>query len=455
MPCKIHHMLDRRVLATGCAVAATALAFAGPAAASGGQLRGCNNNDIGGETVDISAMPRYADPQFNDIVTTNFVANGIDRAWARGATGAGVTVAVIDSGAFPEQSQLQMPGFAPEGSPSAGRTIEKIDIGAGVDDKCNHGTRALGIVGAPLDGHGTVGIAYRANVLSIKIGDTPILDAGRARNMIKALQVAVDHGAKVVLLAQGDYPLFGITGAYRQLSNKIKALYREHPDVMFVGAAGSTVCPRFDSEIAFPARMKEVVAVTGVGFGGRSKHKTACAGPDVDLSVEIGEEATLGRKLDDVVSFSASSDASSTLAGIAALVYAKHPDWSRDQVLRRLIESARSRNYAWGTGAGPVDAWAAAGGFAGVGLDVSDKIAAGRPYTVRALPRGDGPFTYAWSTGETTPTISGVAGPVGSSRPVSVTVTDVSDGSVKTASTSVATPRPPRCNRKLRNCEDM
>ena len=454
MPCKIHHPAGR-LLAFACAAAAT-LSFAGPAAASSGPgpLQGCNPNEVGGEPVDVSAMARY--PEYGDIITTNFIANGIDRAWARGAAGQGVTVAVIDSGVFADQSQLQMPGFAPEDTPSKERTIEHIDLGVGVVDECNHGTRAVGTVAAPLDRHGTVGVAYRANVLSIKIGNTPILNGARARMMIKALQVAVDRGAKVVLLAQGDYPLFGITGAYKQLANKIKRLYREHPDVLFVGAAGSTVCPRFDSNIAFPARMEEIVAVTGVGFGRRTKHDTACAGPDVDLSVEMGTEATLGRKLEDVVSFSASSNASSTLAGIAALVYSKHPDWSRAQVLRRLFESARSRNTAWGTGAGPVDAWAAAGGFAGVGIEVQPKdVTAGRAFKLRARPKGDGPFTYQWSTGETTPAVSGVAGPVGSSRTFSVTVTDVNDGSVKTATATVKTPRPPHCIRKIRDCDDL
>ena len=146
-------------------------------------------------------------------------------------------------------------------------------------------------------------------------------------------------------MALGDYPLFGISGDYALLQRTIEELHRDY-DVLFVGAAGTGVCT-VDNTIAFPARLPQVMAVTAAKDQ-NTLHSTACGGPAVALAVQLpdcsGDDMcrsvpTTGMDDGDFFTFGGSSDATAVMAGVAALVWSQHPDWNRDQVRARLIES--------------------------------------------------------------------------------------------------------------------
>lgn len=129
-----------------------------------------------------------------------------DAAYARGATGQGITVAVIDTGVDGARPDLV-------GAVSA----ESVDIvGArnvlvGTD---RHGTRVASIVAARFNGAGTIGVAYGSTILSIRADDAANVTVDcpdcvfGSGDLARAIDYAVTRGAKVINLSLGaDGPL--------------------------------------------------------------------------------------------------------------------------------------------------------------------------------------------------------------------------------------------------------
>ena len=89
-------------------------------------------------------------------------------AWTK-ATGAGVIVAIIDTGVDATNPDLK-------GQLVPGAHLDKTGriVAGDVTDTYGHGTHVAGIIAAKDDGHGTTGIAPGAKVMPINV-DTPAL----------------------------------------------------------------------------------------------------------------------------------------------------------------------------------------------------------------------------------------------------------------------------------------
>jgi hypothetical protein len=96
-------------------------------------------------------------------------------AWARGYTGKGSTVLIIDSGI--NASHKEFLGSI---------THQRNFIGSrfGMSDRTGHGSGLAGIVGANWDGTGMVGIAPDANLAIAKVTDNTAFNFSQARNAL-------------------------------------------------------------------------------------------------------------------------------------------------------------------------------------------------------------------------------------------------------------------------------
>ncbi|MGR4864958.1 S8 family peptidase [Caulobacter sp. LARHSG274] len=129
-----------------------------------------------------------------------------DVAYGKGASGQGVTVAVIDTGVDGSQPDLV-------GALSADSTdiVGSRGVPTGTD---RHGTRVADIIAGRFNGAGTLGVAYSSTILSIRADDSshattdcPDCVFG-STDLARALDYAVTKGAKVVNLSLGgDAPL--------------------------------------------------------------------------------------------------------------------------------------------------------------------------------------------------------------------------------------------------------
>lgn len=286
---------------------------------------------------------------------------GAPEAW-RTATGEGVTVAVVDSGVDADHPDLA-------GAVLPGRSYVDVDPGAeprllsfgsepgpvyerafGQADPVGHGTAVAGLIAARADSRHP-GVAPDASILPVRVLD----DENRYHDSAMvgaAVKWAVDNGADIVNLSLG--------GHYDSGPFAEAIAYAERHDVLIVACTGNqhrgedgTEEP--DEAVWFPARVPDVLAVTGTDRHGE-RWRTAVTGEETDLAAPGANLSALksggGHKTVTGTSF-----ASAVGSGAAALVRSAHPDWNTDQVRRALTSTAAGDGP--GLGSGIVDAAAA------------------------------------------------------------------------------------------------
>jgi subtilisin family serine protease len=164
----------------------------------------------------------FADPPDDPLYGSEWALPEINApdAWSS-ATGAGVTVAIVDSGA-----DASHPDLAGAIDPASRDLVG--DGGSDFADGAGHGTHVAGIVGARRDnGIGVAGVAPDADLLILRALD----DAGSGydSDIAEAFDAAADAGARIVNASLGG------TGGGTILETAIAA----HPGTLFVVAAGN------------------------------------------------------------------------------------------------------------------------------------------------------------------------------------------------------------------------
>jgi len=260
-------------------------------------------------------------------------------------TGAGVTVAVIDSGVDDDHPQLR--GRVAPGA-------DFLDTGDGRTDCVGHGTAVAGLIAArPLPGVGFAGLAPDARILPVRVSEQQVVEgreSGRtvtAPGFAEAIRWAVDHDADVLNLSvviYQDHPAVRSAVAHA-LSN----------DVVVVAAAGNlhTDGARPDP-IPYPASYTGVIGVGAIGPDG-ARGSFSQVGPYVDV-VAPGAEVLSAAPGGGHRSQSGTSYAVPFVAATAALVRAYQPTLSAPEVAARILATtdptpATGRDSGYGSGA--------------------------------------------------------------------------------------------------------
>ena len=279
------------------------------------------------------------------------------------AQGTGVRVQIIDTGAGEGQENLGADFSA--GAPAT-RDVRKVSTHysgwwwwralEGPDDVCGHGTQMAGLAVGPRAGDGNaVGVAYGADLTSVRaVEDVLITSSEESEGVRDALVLAGDDpSTRIVSMSIGS-PLDNATvrdGIY----------YAYNRGKLLLAAAGTSLEWLTWYGVVFPASMPEVVAVTGVQEGQPYAACATChAGPEVDFVIEMqrrgeADRTSLSLALggDDPVYVGGSSAATATTAGIAALVWSRHPGLDRAGVVDRLARASvyypdRDPRFGWG-----------------------------------------------------------------------------------------------------------
>jgi hypothetical protein len=167
-------------------------------------LAGCGGGGGGGGGGGSGGGGGGASAPANSFITPEFEANyalgriNAQSASARGATGQGVTVAVIDTGI-----DLQHPDLAP--NVAANSTDITTGAPANVDDENGHGTLVSGVVAAAKNGVGVHGVAFDSRILAVKATRCPGASCGSFLDddVAAAVNYAVAQGARVINLSLG------------------------------------------------------------------------------------------------------------------------------------------------------------------------------------------------------------------------------------------------------------
>ncbi|RKF04564.1 subtilase family protein [Tenacibaculum lutimaris] len=279
----------------------------------------------------------------------SFDAHNISQAWNY-STGSGVTVAIVDSGLSPEQKWMNQ--YFNDGY-SSGRTVQKYGTFVdswwawsnnydGVNDKCGHGTKMAAVATAPRNNDNLpVGVAYNANLVTYRAVENVVIDDyHEKRGVVEALTALANRNDVKVISMSIGYPF-----SIGNVSDAVK--YAHSKGKMILAAGGTSTSFTTWYGVIFPASMPETVAVTGVKEGQYSKCDVCHTGSQIDFTVQMQRTNGTDNKI-PVLSYydgqenyiGGSSVATATTAGIAALVWAKNPSWSREQVLQKMKESA-------------------------------------------------------------------------------------------------------------------
>ncbi|WP_217547069.1 type VII secretion-associated serine protease mycosin [Streptomyces sp. GbtcB6] len=241
------------------------------------------------------------------------------RIW-RLSQGAGVTVAVVDTGVnarHPDLAGRVLPGTDVTGQAADGR----VDVSSE-----SHGTSVAGVIaGSGGTGKGMAGLAPRATVLPVRVSGN---EAADPLALARGIVYAADHGAAVINISMVT------TDPDPQIRDAV-AYARRH-DIIVVAAAGNS--GRAGNPVTYPAAFPGVVAVSGTtrdgGFWatGESGSYIALAAPAVDI---FSTRNSGGYLTKDGTSYSAPY-----VSAAAALLRAAYPSESAGQIIARLIGTA-------------------------------------------------------------------------------------------------------------------
>lgn len=274
----------------------------------------------------------------------SMVKGNVQGAWDMGATGLGVTVAIIDTGVelnHPDLRNNLVPGYnAITGSETPGEN----------QDNNGHGTHVSGIAAAERNNVGIVGVAYQAKIMPIKAMDS--LGEGYDDVIAAGIVWAADHGAKIINLSLGSEK-----GEYSDIMRQSIA-YANNKGCLLIAAAGN-YDPKTEGNpgVSYPASDPGVLAVTATDQN-NNVAEYSVTGPEVVLAAPGDSIAsawwseTTGAGYAEA---SGTSMAAPFVAGEAALIWSQHLDWSRDQVLQILQagvkdigSQGRDNNYGYG-----------------------------------------------------------------------------------------------------------
>lgn len=289
--------------------------------------------------------PQTTDPFFSSqwaINNQGYLGGTIDadmdvsEAW-NSATGTGIKVAIIDTGVDLNHPDLQnnlLPGYDATGEGTNGNQTGNA-----------HGTACAGIVASVANNNiGTVGVAYNAKIIPVKIFPT---NGGITDTMIaNGINWAWQNGADILSNSYGG-------GAYSStIANAIT-------NAVYYGRNGKGSLVLFSSgndngSVSFPASVTNAIAVGASSMCDERKNPSSCDGeywwgsnygtgldivaPGVKIFTTDISGSTGYNSGDYTDSFNGTSSACPNAAGVAALILSVNPNLTQ-QDARIILES--------------------------------------------------------------------------------------------------------------------
>ncbi|MCM3733692.1 S8 family serine peptidase [Fictibacillus nanhaiensis] len=278
---------------------------------------------------------------------------GANTVWDSGFTGKGIKVAVLDSGIDPNHPDL------------SGQIEESKSFvpGETVDDKHGHGTHVASTVlgtGAASEGKNK-GVAPEARLIVGKV----LNDAGSGLDswIIDGMEWASDN-AKIVSMSLGSSEPSDETDPMAQAVNRLS----EEKGALFVIAAGNS---GYEGAIGSPGAADAALTIGAVDKADKIAYFTSkgprygdkglkpdLSAPGVDI---VAARSGLSSGSGSYRSMSGTSMATPHVAGAAALLLQKNPDWTGAQLKEALMSTSKKLNYSpYHIGTGRLDVPAAA-----------------------------------------------------------------------------------------------
>lgn len=260
-------------------------------------------------------------------------------AWALGATGSGITVAVIDTGVDRSNNDLSV----------TAKTVNRFSSSGG-EDEHGHGTHCTGIVGARDNGIGGLGVAPDATMISIRAASSE--GQFTAADEAEAVYMAIESGADIISMS------FGGSGNSAEMNSAIQQARKR--GILCVASAGNNC----SSTKQYPACYNGVLVVGSYEADGTLSDFSNfgpwvhLAGPGghilatmPDSNVTLREKECFWDIQTSGCSYgklSGTSMSTPAVAGVAALIKSMHPDYDGEDIKEALLNSAPDLVYSFG-----------------------------------------------------------------------------------------------------------
>ena len=325
-------------------------------------------------TTSFGEMPVETSAASNNDTLRNWQHSAMDtyRAWDI-TQGAGVVVAVIDTGIYTDLVAFLMQNF-----PKAYNSFTNKTGRSNVNDDYGHGSHVSSIIADWREG-----VAPHVTIMPIK-ANTPNYGTFQTASVLRGINYAVENGAHIINLSLGREFSRGENAVERAVIANAVAR-----GVIVFAAAGN----ESDDNVGYPAAYPEVIAVTALRWeNGEAVFDDSYSnyGPQADLSAPgtdiFGPDYWGG----GLIPLSGTSMASPNAAGVAALIKARNPSFTPQQIRERMTSTARHAGTVGKDlkyGYGMVNAYAALLGTGGL-HKVTYHSSATKSDTVRVVPGG-------------------------------------------------------------------
>ncbi|MFE9722657.1 S8 family serine peptidase [Streptomyces sp. NPDC005794] len=261
-------------------------------------------------------------------------------AWARSYDGAGVKIAVVDTGIDATHPDL------------TGRVVAEQNFSGSPDarDRVGHGTHVASIAaGTGAKDSRFKGVAPAAQLINAKVLDDR--GVGEDSGILAGVDWAVAQGADIINMSLGSPDTVGIDPLEAQV-NKVSA----EKDILFAIAAGNSGPGR--GTVASPGSADAALTVGAVDDddqiadfssvgprAGDGAVKPDITAPGVEITAAAAA-GTSGQNPPGYISQSGTSMATPHVAGAAAVLKQKNPAWTGAQIKAVLTGSAKDGSHS-------------------------------------------------------------------------------------------------------------
>lgn len=241
------------------------------------------------------------------------------------STGKGVKVAVVDTGVNPDTPSLKGQVLVDE--------VPKVAKYHVTQDYDGHGTSMAEIIAGTGAGGGIKGLAPQAKIIPIRVGLDQLKDQDeRAKSLTgpKAIRAAADSDAKIINLSiASEYYDSEEEDAVKYAASKGKLVF-----------AGTGNDGDKGNKPSYPAAYPYAIGVAAIDKNG-TVGKFSTYGNLADLAAPgLDIPGWCDTSFTRYCPTQGTSNATAIASASAALIWSAHPDWTANQVLRALIDTA-------------------------------------------------------------------------------------------------------------------
>lgn len=252
----------------------------------------------------------------------NFQAVQPTKMWDEGITGAGVKVAVIDSGIF-AHDELNIAGG-----------ISTVDYTTSYNDDNGHGTHVAGIIAAKNNGTGLVGVAPDVQLYAVKSMDQN--GDGNLQDVLEGIEWSIENGMDIINVSLGTDTDSDL------LHEMVDRAYAA--GIIVVGSAGNSQegVPVSTYTVNYPAKYDSVIAVAAVD-NVNNRGVFSSVGPEVEVAAPGVDVISTYVKSDGTGGYAKASGTSQSaphIAGMLALLMQKNPSMTNAELREEIRKYA-------------------------------------------------------------------------------------------------------------------